>query len=128
MTGGHLLDANVVSELRNGPRADAGVRAWSEKHAADRLSVLVVGELRRGVELLRCRDAQAGELLANWLGTVTTVLGDRILPFTTEVCERWALLSVPVRPVSPIVPRYWPTPTRAPTTTVGSITSRCAMY
>lgn len=97
MTGGYLLDTNVVSELRKGTRADPHVRAWFEEHVAEQLwlSVLVVGELRRGVELLRRRDAQAGAVLSDWLHTVTTGFGDRILPVTIEVSERWAVLNVP---------------------------------
>jgi predicted nucleic acid-binding protein len=97
MTGGYLLDTNVVSELRKGGRADPHVRAWFEEHLAEQLwlSVLVVGELRRGVELLRRRDAQAGEVLSDWLQMVTTDFGDRILPVTIEVSERWAMLNVP---------------------------------
>lgn len=94
---GFLLDTNVVSELRKGDRADPGVRRWFEEHAADQLwlSALVVGELRRGVELLRRRDAKAGDVLSAWLDRVTTEFGDRILPITTEVCERWGVLNVP---------------------------------
>ena len=97
MTAGYLLDTNVVSELRKGERADPAVSAWFEQHHDDELwlSALVVGELRRGVELLRRRDTRAGELLSDWLQTVTGDFGDRILPVTTEVCERWALLNVP---------------------------------
>ena len=97
MTGGYLLDTNVVSELRKGTRADPHVRAWFEEHVAEQLwlSVLVVGELRRGGELLRRRDAQAGAALSDWLHTVTTGFGDRILPVTIEVSERWAMLNVP---------------------------------
>ena len=94
---GFLLDTNVVSELRRGDRADPGVRQWFEAHAADQLwlSALVVGELRRGVELLRRRDAKAGDVLSAWLDGVTTEFGDRVLPITMEVCERWGVLNVP---------------------------------
>ncbi len=97
MIVGYLLDTNVVSELRKGARANPGVHAWFEAHAADQLwlSVLVVGELRRGVELLRRRDAKAGKKLSDWLATVTNDFGDRVLPVTTDVCERWAMLNVP---------------------------------
>ena len=97
MTAGYLLDTNVVSELRKGERTHPGVVAWLAQHRDDELwlSALVVGELRRGVELLRRRDPQAGELLSAWLHTVTDDFGDRILPVTTEVCERWARLNVP---------------------------------
>ena len=97
MSAGFLLDTNVVSELRKGERADAGVRAWFDEHTSDQLwlSVLVVGELRRGVELLRRRDKRAGKRLGDWLATITSEYGDRIIPITTEVCERWAMLNVP---------------------------------
>jgi toxin FitB len=97
MSAGFLLDTNVVSELRKGARADAGVRAWFDDHETDQLwlSVLVVGELRRGAELLRRRDNRAGKRLSDWLATFTSEYGDRIIPITTEVCERWALLNVP---------------------------------
>lgn len=97
MSAGFLLDTNVVSELRKGARADSGVRAWFAAHSTDSLwlSALVVGELRRGVELLRRRDQDAGLLLADWLDGVTSEFADCILPVTTEVCERWALLNMP---------------------------------
>ncbi len=97
MSAGFLLDTNLVSELRKGGRADAGVRAWFDDHETDQLwlSVLVVGELRRGVELLRRRDKRAGKRLSDWLVAVTSEYGDRIIPITTAVCERWALLNVP---------------------------------
>jgi predicted nucleic acid-binding protein len=96
MTVGFLIDTNVVSELRKGARADAGVRMWFQEHVAEQLwlSVLVVGELRRGVELLRRRDTRAGAVLYDWLDSVTNDFSDRILPVTTAVCERWALLNV----------------------------------
>jgi predicted nucleic acid-binding protein len=97
MSAGFLLDTNVVSELRKGDRADDGVRAWFEAHTTGQLwlSALVVGELRRGVELLRRRDRKAGKRLSDWLDTITTDFDDRILPITTHVCERWAMLNVP---------------------------------
>ena len=97
MQGGYLLDTNVVWELRKGERADPGVREWLDQHADDELwlSVLTVGELRRGCELLRRRNEQAGDALLAWLETVTADFADRILPVTTDVAERWAELNVP---------------------------------
>ena len=55
-----LLDTNVLSELRKGSRASSRVRAWFEGVDSDEihLSVLVVGELRRGIERIRARDAR----------------------------------------------------------------------
>ena len=33
--------------------------------------------------------------MGEWLDAVSTEYGDRIIPITTEVCERWELLNVP---------------------------------
>lgn len=97
MSSGYLIDTNVLSELRKGSRADAGVLAWFDEHEADQLwlSVLVIGELRRGVELVRRRDKRAAKRLSEWLDTITADFDDRIIPITTDVCERWAVLNVP---------------------------------
>ncbi len=92
-----LLDTNVLSELRKGPRADAGVRCWFD-NAADRdlfTSVLVAGELRRGVELIRRRDRPAGDGLAEWLESLIERFGDRLLPIDAAVATRWGELNVP---------------------------------
>lgn len=94
---GFLLDTNVVSELRKRERADAAVRKWFDEHRAAEfwLSVLVVGELRRGVELIARRDPDAADVLRRWLQSTVEDFGDRILPLTVAICERWALISVP---------------------------------
>ena len=92
-----LLDTNVISELRKRDRADAHVRTWIDDHRDDEfwLSVLVVAELRRGVELIRRRDVAAASTLMAWLEPTITGYKDRILPITLEIGQRWALLSVP---------------------------------
>ncbi len=55
---GFLLDTNVLSELRKGQRCDSGVRQWMENTDAEDLfvSVLVLGEIRQGIERIRARD------------------------------------------------------------------------
>lgn len=97
MPAGYLLDTNVVLELRKGEQTDPGVRGWFDQHADDALwlSVLVVGELQRGCELLRRRDQRAGDALLAWLETITIDFADRILPVTTGVAKRWTELNVP---------------------------------
>ena len=54
----YLLDTNVISELRKGERADANVRMWFQGLDDEEiyLSVLTIGEIRRGVESVRRRD------------------------------------------------------------------------
>lgn len=93
----YLLDTIVISELRKRERADSHVREWFEANAEAEfwLSVLVVAELRRGVELVRRRDEDAASTLMAWLESTVTDYADRILPITNEIGQRWAVLSVP---------------------------------
>jgi hypothetical protein len=92
-----LLDTNVVSELRKGARADGHVREWFSAVAADELflSVLVVGEIRRGIEAIRRRDRAAATSLDRWLATVVSDCSDRILDVDLDVAAAWATFNVP---------------------------------
>ena len=55
----YLVDTNVISEVRKRAKANKGVRAFFKQAIADQsplfISVVTVGELRRGVELIRHR-------------------------------------------------------------------------
>jgi predicted nucleic acid-binding protein len=90
-----LLDTNILSELRKGERAHPRVRAWFESVADSEihLSVLVVGELRRGIERVRARDAKQATALERWLQRVTREHADRILPVDRRVAEQWGRFS-----------------------------------
>ena len=92
-----LLDTNVLSELRKGERADPGVRQWVEGLPDEELftSVVVVGELRRGVELLRRRDEVAAVAIEQWLRRLVEGYADRVLPIELAIAERWGRLGVP---------------------------------
>jgi len=93
-----LLDTNVVSELRKPEqRRNRGVTDWFETVSDDTLylSVLVLGELRRGVELLRRRDAAGAEALDRWLSRLCVGYQERILGVDAEVAERWGRINVP---------------------------------
>jgi hypothetical protein len=98
-----LLDTNVLSQLRKGARASSRVRAWLEGVDSDEihLSVLVVGELRRGIERIRARDARQAAALERWLSTVVRTHAERILPVDSRVAERWGRLTA-TRPGSVI--------------------------
>jgi toxin FitB len=100
---GYLVDTNVVSELRKRQRANRGVRRWFDSCEADDLflSVLVVGELRHGIELLRRKDAVSARTLDRWLRNLERGYGDRILPVTLSICDRWGRLGLE-RVVPPI--------------------------
>jgi predicted nucleic acid-binding protein len=92
-----LVDTNVLSELRKGERADPGVRAWHAAARAEELytSVLVLGEVRRGIEGIRRRDAVSASALELWLGRLVDGFADRILPVDAAVADRWGALNVP---------------------------------
>lgn len=98
-----LLDTNVVSELRKGPRTNPSVRAWFESVAeADlHLSVLVIGELRRGIDRVRTTDATQAVALERWLQRLTREHVGRILPIDRRVAEQWGRFSA-IRSDSPI--------------------------
>jgi hypothetical protein len=98
-----LLDTNVISELRKRDRCNASVRRWFSTVEDDQLyvSVLVVGEIRRGIELLRRRDVRAATSLDRWLKELERRYGNRILPVTLEICRIWGGMS-PERPLAPI--------------------------
>ena len=92
-----LLDTNIVSELRKGDRANEGVRAWFADAREEELftSVLVLGEVRRGVESIRRRDTRSALALEQWLLRLTTSFSDRVLPIDARVADRWGSLNVP---------------------------------
>ncbi len=91
----YLLDTNVVSELRKGARCNAHVAAWLAAAAeADLfLSVLVVGEIRRGIESLRRRDIAGAAALEAWLAELEVHYGNRVLPVDLPIAETWGRLN-----------------------------------
>ncbi|MBB1636370.1 type II toxin-antitoxin system VapC family toxin [Cupriavidus sp. UME77] len=96
----YLIDTNVISEMRKRERADKGVRAFFRQAAKQErelyLSVVTVGELRRGVELIQHRgDHAQGALLATWLDTVLHEFGAHILAVDAEIGQLWGRLRVP---------------------------------
>lgn len=92
-----LVDTNVISELRKGTRADTSVRGWISQVDEDELflSVLVVGEIRKGIERARDRDRAVAQALETWLRQITTDYSERVLPITTEIAETWGRFNVP---------------------------------
>lgn len=94
---GFLIDTNVLSELRKKERANTGVQHWFAGVAGESLylSVLVVGEVRNGIERLRRRDSVAADNLERWLSKVQTDMAGKILPVTTSIADRWGRLNAP---------------------------------
>jgi len=99
---GFLLETNVVSELRKGERCAPKVNAWAQNSESNQnfLSVLVVGELRRGAILKRRTDRAAADALEQWIARLTHLYSDRILPVTLEIAQEWGRLSA-LRPIPP---------------------------
>ncbi|MDP9145174.1 MAG: type II toxin-antitoxin system VapC family toxin [Actinomycetota bacterium] len=99
----YLLDTNVLSELRKGPRANPHVAAWFAPvpEQAIYLSVLVIGEIRRGIERLRSRDPRAAITLEDWLTQVITGHRSHILAVDHLVAEEWGRLTAS-RPFSTV--------------------------
>ncbi|MDP9409643.1 MAG: type II toxin-antitoxin system VapC family toxin [Actinomycetota bacterium] len=92
----YLLDTNVLSEARR-PRGDVRVKRWiSSVPARDLyLSVLTLGEVRRGIGLLGRRDPAQADVYEAWLVTVLSDYADRVLPVDAEVAEEWGRMNVP---------------------------------
>jgi toxin FitB len=93
----YLIDTNVISELRKGERADRGVTSWFTALADEEvfLSVLTLGEIRRGIESLRRRDANAVAALESWLSRVSETHRDRVISLDRAIAEEWGRLNVP---------------------------------
>jgi predicted nucleic acid-binding protein len=96
----YLIDTNVISEARKRAKANRGVIAFFDTVVASSepvfLSAISVGELRRGVELVRHRgDADQARRLEAWLTSVVESFGQRILAFDTDAAQVWGYLRVP---------------------------------
>lgn len=96
----YLIDTNVISEARKGRKADAGVVAFFsqcvQQDARVWLSVVTLGELRRGVDLIRHRgDVPQAELLEAWLTELMQDYRDSVLTFDLDTAQVWGRLRVP---------------------------------
>jgi predicted nucleic acid-binding protein len=97
-----LIDTNVLSELRKGARIHPNVLRWAESTLKDQhfISVLSLGEIRRGIELLRRRSPDQCPAFERWLGRLQADYDRAILPISEDVADRWghlmALRTLPV--------------------------------
>jgi predicted nucleic acid-binding protein len=98
-----LLDTNVISEVRKGERCDRNVAAWYssiQRHELY-LSVLVTGEIRKGVERARRRDPARAQIFEQWLAEVAAGFGERILLIDRSVADEWGRISA-IRTIPPV--------------------------
>jgi predicted nucleic acid-binding protein len=98
----YLIDTDVISEARKEGKANEGVRAFFD--AAHRndvpmyLSVITIGELRQGVEIIRHRgDEPQARVLERWLDRVIDRFEDAILSFDEDAAQIWGRLRAPNR-------------------------------
>jgi len=96
---GYLIDTNVLSEMRKGTRGNPQLIAWTTRVPQREmfLSVLVIGEVRHGIESVRRRDATQASALEEWLSRVSKAFDGRILDVTRDAAEIWGRLSTPDR-------------------------------
>jgi predicted nucleic acid-binding protein len=94
---GYLIDTHILSELQKEQRCHPNVQNWYSSVNAEQLflSVLVIGEIRQGIERLRHRDAVQANVIEQRLVTVKRVMQGRILPITQAVAERFGYLNSP---------------------------------
>lgn len=90
-----LIDTNIISEIRKGERCDPNVAQWysfiddNDLH----LSVLILGEIRRGVELARPLMPAKASALEKWLREVSDAFQGRILPVNQAVADEWGRMN-----------------------------------
>jgi predicted nucleic acid-binding protein len=99
-SAGYLLDTNVISELRK-KRADENVLRFTRSAGVDRLfvSVLTIGELRKGAEMRRRASAEEAAQLHDWIDEVEESFGNRMLPVELPAATLWGRLATrPPRP------------------------------
>ena len=84
----------MLSELRK-PNRHPAVATWLASIRPEDMyvSVLTLGEVRRGIERLRPRDAAQALVFETWLEEVRVVFADRLLVVDPRVAESWGRIS-----------------------------------
>ncbi len=96
----YLVDTNVISEARKRSKANKGVRNFFKHVIKEKaslfISVVTIGELRRGIELIRHRgDTRQANQLEKWLKSLLDEYEDSILSIDETVAQLWGRLRVP---------------------------------
>ena len=96
----YLIDTNVISELRKKSKMNRGVKTFFKKAELDGsemyISVITIGELRRGVEQIRHRgDEKQASVLEAWLSEILEEFAQNILPFDRDESQVWGKLRSP---------------------------------
>jgi toxin FitB len=90
----YLLDTNILSETR---KKQANERVMSFLSAAEPsalfISVLSLGELRKGVALKMQSDADAAKRLGTWVDGLEYSFAERLLGVDAAIARQWGELS-----------------------------------
>lgn len=89
----YLLDTNVISEtVRKNPNEN--VKLWFQTVPSAHLyiSVLTLGEIRKGVEKLH--DCSQKNFLINWLeNELSFWFEERVIPVSLAIADKWGYLT-----------------------------------
>ena len=99
----YLVDTNVLSELRR-KAPNVRVVEWFSRRPASTLflSVLTLGELRKGVEGVADTDRRIA--LLDWLeADLPNFFTGRILPVDAHVADRWGRMTATARRPVPAI-------------------------
>jgi toxin FitB len=96
----YLVDTNVISEARKKTKANRGVRSFFKQAIEDDtrvfMSVVSVGELRRGIESIRYRgDTRQANQLEKWLANLLLEYNDHVLDINQDIAQLWGRLRAP---------------------------------
>ena len=90
----YLLDTNVISETRKN-KANHGVQSFLERVHSSSLfiSVLTLGEVRKGISSVIASDPAAAKRLSSWLDGLEYSFADRIHSVDARIARIWGELS-----------------------------------
>lgn len=87
-----LLDTNVISALR---KKDTAAVAWlsAQPYGSTRLSVVTLGEIRRGIEMKLRKDRDAAHHLISWFSKIRAEFAEKVLGVDEAVALEWGRIS-----------------------------------
>jgi predicted nucleic acid-binding protein len=90
-----LLDTNVFSEMRKGPHCHDAVKSWwsGVDDSSLFLSVIVLGEIRRGICKIEKEETARAAKYEEWLSNAMQLFTGRILIVDLNVAVLWGRLT-----------------------------------
>jgi hypothetical protein len=92
----YLLDTNVISEFRKGNQMHPSVQNWwcETDVQSVYVSVMVLGEIRQGIERLRTSDPQRARAIERWLRSIARSMGTRVLVVNQQIADVWGRMGI----------------------------------